>query len=65
VAGYNVYRSTVSGTLYTKINSSLITALNYTDSTVQSGTTYFYVATAVDASGNESVQSNEVSALIP
>ncbi len=65
VAGYNVYRSTVSGTLYTKINSSLITTLNYTDSTVQSGTTYFYVATAVDASGNESVQSNEVSAPIP
>jgi hypothetical protein len=65
VAGYNVYRSTVSGSGYTKINPSLITGLTYTDSTVQSGTTYFYVTTAVDSSGNESVNSNEVTALIP
>jgi len=65
VAGYNVYRSTVSGGPYVKINSSLVTALNYTDSTIQSGTTYYYVTTAVDSSGNESVFSNEVSATIP
>jgi hypothetical protein len=65
VAGYNVYRSTVSGGPYAKINSSLIAALNYTDSTVQSGITYYYVTTAVDSSGNESVFSNQVSATIP
>ncbi len=65
VAGYNVYRSTVSGSGYTKINSSLITTLTYTDSTVQSGTTYFYVTTAVDSSGSESANSNEVIAAIP
>jgi len=65
VAGYNVYRSRVSGGPYAKINSSLIAALNYTDSTVQSGTTYYYVTTAVDSSGNESVFSNQVSATIP
>ncbi|HYL62883.1 MAG TPA: choice-of-anchor D domain-containing protein [Candidatus Methylomirabilis sp.] len=65
VSGYNVYRSTVSGGPYTKINSALLTVLTYTDSTVQSGTTYYYVATAVDSSGNESVNSNEVSATIP
>jgi hypothetical protein len=65
VAGYNVYRSTVSGGSYAKINSSLVAALNYTDSTVQSGTTYYYVTTAVDSSGNESVFSNQVSATIP
>ena len=65
VSGYNVYRSTVSGGPYTKINTSLVAGLNYTDSTVQSGTTYFYVTTAVDSSGNESVYSNEVSAPIP
>jgi hypothetical protein len=29
------------------------------------GTTYFYVATAVDSTGNESVNSNEASAAIP
>src|SRR4029077_18498300 len=65
VSGYNVYRGTVSGGPYTKINASLVAVLNYTDSTVQSGTTYFYVTTAVDSSGNESTYSNEVSAPIP
>jgi hypothetical protein len=65
VSGYNVYRSTVSGSGYTKVDSSLVSGLNYTDSTVQSGTTYYYVTTAVDSSGSESVYSNEVSAPIP
>jgi len=65
VSGYNVYRSTVSGSSYTKINSSLVAALNYTDSTVQSGTTYYYVTTAVDSSGAESVYSNQATAVIP
>jgi len=65
VSGYNVYRSTVSGSSYTKINPSLVTVLSYTDSAVQSGTTYFYVTTAVDSAGNESVYSNQVSAPIP
>jgi len=65
VSGYNVYRGTVSGGPYTLINSGLVTTLSYTDSTVQSGTTYYYVTTAVDSSGNESVHSNEVSAPIP
>jgi len=65
VTGYNVYRSTVSGRSYTMINSSLVAALNYTDSTVQSGTTYYYVTTAVDSSGNESADSNEASAVVP
>ncbi len=65
VSGYNVYRSTLSGTGYTKINSSVIPALAYSDSTVQNGITYYYVSTAVDSSGNESVYSNETQAIIP
>lgn len=65
VSGYNVYRSTVSGTGYTKLNSSLDLALAYTDSTVQNGTTYYYVTTAQDSSGNESPYSNETQAIIP
>ena len=65
VAGYNIYRGTVSGGPYTKINSSLISILTYTDTTVQSGITYYYVATSVDSSGDESVNSDEVSAPIP
>ncbi|HYT19687.1 MAG TPA: choice-of-anchor D domain-containing protein, partial [Candidatus Polarisedimenticolia bacterium] len=65
VSGYNVYRSTVSGSSYVKINTSLDAGLGFTDTTVQSGTTYYYVTTAVDASNNESVFSNEVPAVIP
>jgi len=65
VSGYNVYRSTVSGSGYTKLDSSLVSGLTYTDSTVLNTTTYYYVTTAVDSSGTESVYSNEVSAAIP
>ena len=65
VTGYNVYRSTVSGSLFARVNSALVGGLAYTDSSVQSGRTYYYVATAVDGSGNESVFSNQVSAAIP
>ena len=65
VAGYNVYRSTVSGSAYTRVNGSLVAGASYADAGVQSGQTYYYVATAVDASGNESVYSNEVSANVP
>ena len=65
VAGYNVYRGTTSGGPYSKINSSLNASTGYTDSSVQSGKTYFYVTTAVDGSGNESTNSNQVTAVIP
>ena len=65
VSGYNVYRSTVSGSSYTKINSSLVTVLNYTDLAVQNGTTYFYVTTAQDTNGTESAFSNQATAPIP
>jgi fibronectin type 3 domain-containing protein len=60
-----VYRSTLSGSAYTKINSSLVAGLSYSDSTVQNSTTYFYVTTAVDSNGLESSFSNEMSAPIP
>jgi uncharacterized protein YceK len=65
VSGYNVYRGTLSGGPYTRLNGSLISLLTYTDATVLSGQTYFFVTTAVDGSGTESVFSNEVRAIIP
>jgi len=65
VVGYNVYRGTASGGPYTQINPSLLAVLNYTDSTVQGSTTYYYVTTAVDSGGNESLHSNEAPAAIP
>jgi Abnormal spindle-like microcephaly-assoc'd, ASPM-SPD-2-Hydin/Protein of unknown function (DUF1573) len=64
-AGYNVYRSGTSGSGYVRINSSVDTAVSYSDSTVQSGQTYFYVTTAVDSAGGESAFSSEASANIP
>ena len=65
VIGYNVYRGTASGGPYVLVNSSLVAGTSYADSTVVSGQTYYYVATAV-ASGNvESTYSNQVSAAIP
>jgi hypothetical protein len=65
VVGYNTYRSNTSGGPYTKLNSSLITTTNYNDQTVQSGTTYYYVTTAVNSQGLESVYSNEAAATVP
>jgi hypothetical protein len=65
VTGYYVYRSTVSGSSYTRITSSVVNALKYTDATVSSGETYYYVVTAVNSSGAESGQSAQVDAVIP
>jgi hypothetical protein len=66
LAGYNVYRSTTSGGTYTKLNSSLVAGTTFTDATCQSGQTYYYAATAVDTSGNESAYSSPpVPAVIP
>jgi len=65
VNGYNVYRSTTSGTGYTKLTASLVSVVSYSDSTVVNGTTYYYVTTAVDGGGNESTFSNEAVAVIP
>jgi len=66
IAGYHIYRSTTSGGPYTLVNpQNLISGTTYTDTSVQAGATYFYVATSVDSSGNESVYSNETSGTIP
>ncbi len=65
VAGYNVYRSTVSGGPYTLISTSPVAGVTYTDTAVQAGVTYFYVVTAVDANGNESAFSNEAPVTVP
>ena len=61
---YNVYRGTATGGPYNLLKSGVST-MNYTDSNVQSGSTYYYVTTAVDASGSQSVYSDEAQAVIP
>jgi len=65
VVGYNVYRGGKSGGPYSKLSGSADAATAYTDSAVQGGSTYYYVVTSVDGSGNESVFSNQVQASIP
>jgi fibronectin type 3 domain-containing protein len=64
VAGYNIYRSTGSGS-FVLINSSLDSAVVYVDSTVVSGATYSYEVKSVGASGVESVASNQITLTIP
>jgi fibronectin type 3 domain-containing protein len=63
--GYNIYRGTVSSGPYTMINSSLDSTTTYTDSTVVSGQTYYYVATAVNSESQQSGYSNQATAVIP
>jgi fibronectin type 3 domain-containing protein len=65
VIGYNVYRGSVSGGPYTKINPSLDATTSLTDTTVQAGQTYYWVVTAVNASNVESTYSNQTAATIP
>ena len=65
VTGYNVYRSMISGSGYVKVNSSPVLGLTYTDATVQNAQTYYYVTTSIDASGDDSVYSNEIQMVIP
>ncbi len=65
VSGYRVYRSTTSGTSYSPLFSTPLNELSFSDSNVSDGDTYYYVVTAVDASGVESTYSNQVTANIP
>jgi hypothetical protein len=65
VVGYHVYRGTQSGGPYTKLNSTSLVDLAYTDGAVRAGQTYFYVVSAVDSNAVESRYSNEVTAVIP
>jgi len=65
VVGYNVYRGTLSGGPYVMMNSAPDPGTGYTDSAVQAGQTYYYVVTAIDAQGQESVHSNQAQAVVP
>ena len=64
LAGYYIYRSTSSGRDYERITENLLISTTFSDETVKSGTTYYYVITAVDKSGNESARSVEKKAFV-
>ncbi|MFT7678228.1 MAG: subtilisin family serine protease [Planctomycetota bacterium] len=61
LAGYSVYRSTSSGGPYSAVTGSLLGASAYSDSGLSNGTTYYYVVSASDTTGNESGNSGEAS----
>lgn len=65
VTGYNLYRATTAGGPYTKVNSTPVSASSYTDTNVQAGTTYYYVATAVTSDKTESAYSNQAQLTVP
>ncbi|MBP7653962.1 carboxypeptidase regulatory-like domain-containing protein, partial [Candidatus Dependentiae bacterium] len=60
LSGYNVYRSQTSGSGFVKINGPLLTSLQFTNYALQLNQTYYYVVTAVDKAGNESVFSVQI-----
>ena len=62
-ASYQILRGTSPGT-ETLLASSILTT-SYTDTTVVSGLTYYYVVKAVDSNNNASPNSTEVQAVIP
>lgn len=65
VTGYNVYRATKSGGPYIKLTSTPVPAIQYTDTTVEAGQTYFYAVTSVDGHQVEGPKSTEIRATVP
>jgi len=65
LAGYNMYRAP-DGVNWQRINSGgLIASTLYSDSTAANGSTYYYAATAVNISGEESAKSTPIQVTIP
>jgi Putative Ig domain len=64
VAGYNVYRAP-DGKSWKKLNASLVAATDYDDSSVANGSTYYYSATTVNTSGEESNKSASIEVKVP
>lgn len=63
IAGYNVYRSEIANGDYVKVNAALVVQTSYVDRAVMNEMTYYYVISAVDVDGNESLHSAEINAM--
>jgi hypothetical protein len=64
VIGYFVYRGTTADNLVSLI-ATVDPVNSYTDSTVESGQTYFYAVTSVESNYAQSAQSTPISVTIP
>jgi hypothetical protein len=65
VVGYFVYRSSQPSGPYAKLNPQANPETSYTDSSVVSGQTYFYVVTSVNSENIESAYSGQASVTVP
>jgi len=65
VVGYKVYRSPGAASSYQLASSQVVTTTGFNDLNVQSGFSYDYTVTSVDAAGGESVPSNIATVTIP
>ena len=60
IVGYDVWRSTIAGGPYEKVNDIALTSSDYVDFGLVNGTTYHHVVTATDSEGRVSGWSVEV-----
>ncbi|MCC5875234.1 MAG: endonuclease, partial [Candidatus Sumerlaeia bacterium] len=58
--GYHVYRSSTSGSGFARLTTDPISTTSFLDDTINPMDLYYYVVTAIDTMGNESIFSSEV-----
>ncbi|HNX00904.1 MAG TPA: M28 family peptidase [Candidatus Cloacimonadota bacterium] len=60
IAGYRIFRSTISGELGNQLNTEVDTQNTYHDTSVEHGVYYYYQIKAEDANGNLSAASEQI-----
>lgn len=59
LAGYRIYRASSTGNYTSPLTPDVVNS-TFSDASVSVGVPYFYIVTAIDANGNESTPSDEV-----
>ncbi len=65
LAGYNIYRSTQETGGFTKINTTILTGNEYTDTDVLPGVIYYYYFKVVNTDGNEEDGESNIASAAP
>ncbi|MBQ6795157.1 MAG: S8 family serine peptidase [Clostridia bacterium] len=65
LAGYNIYRSTEQISGFSKINVSVVTDTEYTDTDVEPGVMYYYYFKVVNTDGNEEASASNTASAAP